>query len=46
MTDGEIMDYDAEYMEAEERYINEHYPELRCPDKDKHTVHRGNMEED
>jgi TPR repeat protein len=41
MTDGEILDYDAEYMEAEERYIDDHYPELRCPDKDKRTVHRG-----
>ena len=41
MTDGEIVDYDAEYIEAEERYIKEHYSELRCPDKDKRTVHRG-----
>ena len=41
MTDGEIVDYDAKYLEVEERYIKEHYPELKCPDKDKHTVHRG-----
>lgn len=41
MTDEKILDYDAEYLEAEKRYIEEQYPHLSYLDKDKRTFIRA-----